>query len=55
MVRVWATLTTEERNSGYSKAPCGHWAYQIIYQKDYSGIYEEKKVCLMCKEEIKGY
>lgn len=34
---------------------CPHWAYQIIYQKNMEGIYEEKKVCLECKNEVRGY
>lgn len=36
-------------------ALCQHWAYQIIYQKNMEGNYEEKKICLACKEEVKGY
>jgi len=34
---------------------CGHWAYQIIYQKNMEGLYEEKKICLECKGEVRGY
>jgi len=34
---------------------CQHWEYQIIYRKNMEGNYEEKKICIQCREEIRGY
>lgn len=41
--------------SDIEAAPCLHFAYQTIYQKNMEGFYEEKKVCLHCKNEVLGY
>jgi len=34
---------------------CHHCAYQIVFQKNDVGAYEEKKICLECKNEVRGY
>jgi len=39
----------------YISTSCSHWEYQIIYRMNTEGLYEEKKICLACKQEIRGY
>jgi len=43
------------QSKGYSKAQCGHDAYQVIYQRNRVGVYQTMKICLFCKNEVSGY